>query len=42
MRVFGYARVSTGNQSLNIQIKQLKDAGVKELKLWTFILTNYF
>ena len=28
MRLFGYARVSTRQQSLDIQIKSLKDAGV--------------
>ena len=29
MRLFGYARVSTSQQSLDIQSRALKDAGVK-------------
>ncbi len=35
MRVFGYARVSTSKQSLDIQIKQLKEAGVEEKRIFT-------
>ncbi|EKN4774961.1 recombinase family protein [Yersinia enterocolitica] len=35
MRLFGYARVSTSQQSLDIQIKTLRDAGVKTNRIFT-------
>ena len=34
MRFFGYARVSTSQQSLEIQKQALKNAGVKESRIF--------
>lgn len=33
--LFGYVRVSTSQQSLNIKIRALKDAGVKANRIFT-------
>jgi len=35
MRLFGYARVSTSQQSLDIQIKVLKESGVQENRIFS-------
>lgn len=35
MRLFGYARVSTSTQSLDIQVKALQEAGVEEHRIFT-------
>ena len=40
MRLFGYARISTSQQSLDIQVKALKESGVKENRIFTDIATG--
>jgi DNA invertase Pin-like site-specific DNA recombinase len=35
MRLFGYARVSTSQQSLDIQINTLQECGVKTSRIFT-------
>ena len=40
MRLFGYARVSTSQQSLDIQINALKDAGVEPNRIFTDKITG--
>lgn len=40
MRLFGYARVSTSQQSLEIQIKALKSEGVKADRIFTDKITG--
>ena len=40
MRLFGYARISTSQQSLDVQVKALKEAGVKENRIFTDIATG--
>ncbi len=40
MRLFGYARVSTSQQSLDIQVKALKAEGVKDSRIFTDRVTG--
>lgn len=40
MRLFGYARVSTGQQSLNLQVKTLNAEGVKDNRIFSDTVTG--
>lgn len=40
MRLFGYARVSTSHQSLDIQINALKEAGVQSNRVFTDVASG--
>ncbi|WP_140183247.1 recombinase family protein [Providencia stuartii] len=40
MALLGYARVSTSHQKLNHQIKELKNAGVREDRIFTDLMTG--
>ena len=40
MRLFGYARVSTSQQSLNIQIDVLREAGVQQNRIFTDVASG--
>ncbi|MCG7979576.1 MAG: recombinase family protein [Candidatus Thiodiazotropha endolucinida] len=40
MRLFGYARVSTSQQSLNVQVKALKAEGVRANRIFTDKVTG--
>ncbi len=40
MRLFGYGRVSTSQQSLDIQINALRDAGVERSRIFTDKITG--
>lgn len=40
MRLFGYARVSTSQQSLKLQVQKLKTAGVKTSRVFTDKITG--
>lgn len=40
MRLFGYARVSTSQQSLDLQIAALKEAGVSDRRIFSDTATG--
>ena len=40
MRLFGYARVSTSQQSLDIQVNALKEAGVHPNRIFTDVASG--